>query len=127
MLMYDFYAGFSLEEPVTKERKDSLVDSTLRGIINYQNRNEILESFDMNYAMAYLGEMIEKHEKCNRCIIHIEEEEQVYVVTLVLLDNKNNPLKLTTKEVLGKRIRVKNLTEDVEKFMDGKKSRILTL
>ena len=128
MSMYDFTAGFSpnaMEE--SGSRKDSLLDSVIRGLQNMSAPKQTVACVDLKFVFDYLSGKCKEYPQCQKCLLYIEQKNGLQLVTMILLDAQNSPLRTTTKEVRGVRLKAETLGEDLLRFMEGKSSCIVML
>lgn len=127
MEMYDFSAGFSPDaRKKEKPRKDSLLDAIARGSRDWKEKNNVLEYFAMEDALAQFAQLCELQPAGKKCLINIVIQKDGWLVNLILLDAQSQPIQTTTKEVYGRQIWVRQLDETVVRFMDGASSRIIS-
>lgn len=123
-LRNDFYEDEQREEK--EVRRDALRDSVDRRLWRFLGKNEVrVKVFRMSMAYSFFLELLEEEPEGERCLLHIEKLRRGYEVSQVLLDERNEPMRKTTKAYFGRVLRAETLDEAVVKFMDGCESQIL--
>lgn len=107
-------------------RKDTFMDSVDRflwkALAPEANHIPVL---NMSDVIGFFLKLTEKEPRGNKCLLHIEEKRKGYEVLQVLLDDKEEPLRKTTKAFYGRKIIADRLDESVKQYMNGAESKIL--
>lgn len=120
-MLYDFEPAFSEERKKSKAvRKDSVMDAVQRKLKSMVMGEEAAEIFTLQNAKQYFLEMRKKYPLACQCAIHMERAGQKYEILQLLLDSDKEPIRVTTKTVVGRRVMAEALDKDMLDCFDNK-------
>lgn len=122
-MLYDFETAFSEEWKKPKVvRKDGVMDAVQRKLKSMVMGEESVEVFTLQNAKQYFLEMRKKYPLASQCAVHMERAGEKYEILQFLLDDEVEPIRVTTKTVVGRKVMAGALDEDMLPCFDGKSS-----
>lgn len=120
-MLYDFESTFSEERKKPKAvRKDSVLNAAQRKLRDLLCGENKMELFTLKDAKRYFLEMREKYPQASQCTVSVVRGETAYEILQILLDSDGEPLRITTREVAGRKVLASELGEDVQQCLGEK-------
>lgn len=115
-----------MEKNEKRRPKDILLDFLTEQLFKAERHPETV---DMQQLMAFYLNTRKKVPGAVRCLLEVkfDEAQNCYIITQVMLDADNQPVRQRPGEVWGQRLYAKRLEDDVHEYLKGETSRVMDL
>lgn len=123
-----FSQDWDMQSQAPPAKRETLLDSVERALYlkltAQKRRYEILKGSDL---WSNFMKLAEKYPQGKKCLVKVEKKTYSWEVTQILLDEREEPVKATTKAYAGYVLTAECLDISVQNLVRGRMFRILSL